>query len=178
MRQLPRRPIPGACPSLLPSLVAVALLMLSTPLAATPLCRWMDDSGRTHFSELVPEQYQKGATCTDSMRYELTPEQARAAEQKAAEARAGDQRDAAARPSPASSAASGAPRGAASRPVEKRPAELVTDSTDCATWWRLYDASMACFGPYRTTRGATRVEAFDVCNVVASPELRCGPRRD
>ena len=59
----------------------------------------------------------------------------------------------------------------------KRPAELVTDATDCETWWRLYDESTACFGPFRTTRGATKVEAFDVCNAVASPEPKCGPRR-
>jgi hypothetical protein len=58
----------------------------------------------------------------------------------------------------------------------KRPTEVVTDATDCATWWRIYDASVECFGPYRTTRGATKVEAFDKCNVIASPEPKCGPR--
>ena len=29
---------------------------------------------------------------------------------------------------------------------------------------------------YRTTRGAINVEGFDKCNVVASPEPKCGPR--
>lgn len=60
--------------------------------------------------------------------------------------------------------------------ITKRPAELVTETTSCPTWWRLYDESGECFGPYRTARGATKAEAFDVCNVVLSPEPKCGPR--
>jgi hypothetical protein len=43
-------------------------------------------------------------------------------------------------------------------------------------WWRIYDESVECFGPYRTTRGATKPEGFDRCNVVSSPEAKCGPR--
>ncbi|MBX9818544.1 MAG: hypothetical protein K2X79_10980, partial [Burkholderiaceae bacterium] len=60
----------------------------------------------------------------------------------------------------------------------KRPAETVTDATDCPTWWRIYDDSNACFGPFRTVQGGLKPEAFDHCNAVASPELRCGPRRN
>ena len=59
----------------------------------------------------------------------------------------------------------------------KRPAEIVTGATDCPTWWRLYDESAECFGPYRTTRGATKAEAFDKCTPIPSPELKCGPLR-
>ena len=60
----------------------------------------------------------------------------------------------------------------------KRPTETVNDSTDCTTWWRLYDESAECFGPFRTTRGAIKPEAFDSCNVIPSPDLKCGPRRN
>jgi hypothetical protein len=59
-----------------------------------------------------------------------------------------------------------------------RPAQTVTERTDCATSWRLYDESLACFGPFQTVRGAIKAEAFDVCKVVANPEPRCGRRRD
>ena len=58
----------------------------------------------------------------------------------------------------------------------KRPAEVVTEATACSTWWRICDESVECFGPYRTTRGALKAEAFDTCNVVASPEPECGLR--
>jgi hypothetical protein len=79
---------------------------------------------------------------------------------------------------PPADGASGArrPAKAASQSIEKRPSESVTEATDCPTWWRIYDESVECFGPYRTTRGATKVEAFDKCNVIASPEPKCGPR--
>jgi hypothetical protein len=62
--------------------------------------------------------------------------------------------------------------------VVKRPLERITEATDCPTRWRLYDESTDCFGPYQTTHGATRVEAFDACNVIESPEPLCGLRSD
>lgn len=156
------------------------LLVLAAPVAqATAICRWVDASGRTQVSDTVPERYRARATCTDSQRYELSPEQRRAAQQQAADERARAQaREAAARPPAAPASAPPRPASDAAPPVTKRPATVPTDATDCATWWRLYDESAACFGPYRTARGATRAEAFEVCNVVIRPELRCGPRRD
>ena len=156
--------------------VTLALTLSSTPLWATPICRWVDGSGRTQLSETFPERYRQGATCTDSQTYELTPAQRQASEQRQREEQARALRDAA---KPAV-AASGPPRsaGGATSPSAKRPAELVTDATDCPTWWRLYDESGACFGPFRTAHGGMKAEAFDVCNVVASPSPRCAPRSD
>ena len=83
-------------------------------------------------------------------------------------------------PRPAAGAASGAaPAGqSAPQPGTRRPADVVTDATDCAAAWRLYDESVACCGPHRMTQGATKAEGVDRCNVVMSPEPRCGPRRD
>lgn len=154
---------------------AIALLLVSASAQATPICRWVDESGRTQIAEVVPERYRNIAVCTDSQRYELSPEQRRAAEQRVAddEERA---REAAAQPP--SNRASSAPRPAraASKSGAKRPIEVVTANTDCTTWWRIYDESVECFGPYRTSRGATKREGFDKCNVVASPEAKCGPR--
>ena len=167
MRLLPHRSLVLAGGWLPSVIVATTLVVACARIGATPICRWVDSDGRSQLSEMVPEQYRKGATCTDSMQYELAP----------GEAHTGVVQDVA-RPLAPLPAVAPVPLQAASHPVAKRPAEVVTDATDCPTHWRLYDASMACFGPFRTTRGATRVEAFDVCNVVASPELRCGPRRD
>ena len=156
-------------------LVAMALALQSPPTGATPICRWVDEKGRTQIAEVVPEKYRQVASCTDSQKYELSPEQRRAAEQGVAEDRARARKEAV---KPPGEWASNAPRpsAAASRPGVKRPTEVVTDSTNCETWWRIYDESVECFGPYRTTRGATKVEAFDACNVVPSPESKCGPR--
>jgi hypothetical protein len=157
------------------ALAAVSLGLLSTVAAATPVCRWVDEAGRTHLTDVVPERYKAWATCTDSNRYELSASQRRAALKRVEEDRAATTRAAA---TPPLRPASGTERrtASASGSVVKRPAEGVTDATDCATWWHLYDESIACFGPFRTTRGATKVEAFEVCNAIASPEPMCGAR--
>lgn len=128
---------------------------------------------------MVPEKYQKVAVCTDSQRYELTPEQLQAAEQRTADdqARAQPRRRALKPPTKAASGA-GSPAQVASQSSAKRPSEVVTEATDCPTRWRIYDESVECFGPYRTTRGATKAEAFDHCNAIASPEPKCGPRNN
>ena len=125
-------------------------------------------------SDVVPDQYKKSATCTDSQNYELSQAQKREAQQRAAEVKNRAQRDATVTPMPAASSPSGA-TGELPLPIEKRPRELITDATDCQTQWRIYDESIACFGPYRTARGATKPEGYDYCNVIASPELKCGP---
>jgi hypothetical protein len=63
-------------------------------------------------------------------------------------------------------------------PIAKRPIEVITDTTNCQERWRIYDESVACFGPYRTAKGATKPEGFDKCNDILSPEIKCGPRRN
>jgi hypothetical protein len=162
------------------SLLAL-MAMWPFPGGATPLCRWVDDHGLTQFAQTVPERYKAVATCTDSARYDIPPAQLRAAQQRAEDERQRAARAAsvAAPGSAASSAsASARPAAAASAPAPKRPAQAMTERTDCATSWRLYDESLACFGAFQTVHGAIKAEAYDVCNVVASPEPRCGRRRE
>ena len=155
--------------------LAPALLLLSMDAGATSICRWVNERGQTQIAEVVPEKYKKVAICTDSQKYELSPEQRQAAERRLAEDQARARTAAAKLLADRASSAPG-PARAASRPGPKRPTEVVTDTTDCTTWWRIYDESAACFGPYRTTRGAIKVEGFEICNVVESPVPKCGPR--
>jgi hypothetical protein len=157
------------------SLGTISLSLLSAGVQATSLCRWVDESGRTQIAEVVPEKYRKVAVCTDSQKYELSAEQRRAAEQRVTDDKERARKAAANPPSDRASSAA-RPARAASQAGTKRPTEVVTADTDCTTWWRIYDESVECFGPYRTTRGATKPEGFDRCNVVASPEPKCGPR--
>lgn len=160
-------------PRVYPLLALAAVMLLVSPQQnAAPICRWVDESGRTQVASAVPDLYRETAVCTDSQKYEVSPAQRQSAEQRVAEDRA--RADAARRPAPPATKTT-RPAAIPSRP-NKRPVETVTDATDCPTWWRLYDESSACFGPYRTTRGATRAEAFDACNVIVSPEAKCGPR--
>lgn len=156
----------------------VAAMLLASPIAnATPICVWLDDVGRTQYASVVPEEYKAVATCTDSQQYELSPEQQRAAEKaKAAREDIANALLEAAKLAAMAAASSPPVVGTAPRAVTKRPAEVVTEATDCTTWWRLFDESAECFSPFRTTRGAIKVEAFDVCNAVPSPEPKCGLR--
>lgn len=152
----------------------VLLLGLSPGAWATDIYRWVDENGRTHLSDVVPERYRDRATRIDSRQYELTPEQQREARERAAR-----EAERTPHPSPAAAEAPVPPAPAAVRePVTKRPAQTVNANTDCATWWRLYRESQACFGPYRLVGGGIKPEAFDRCNEIPSPELPCGPYRD
>ena len=155
--------------------LAPALLLLSMDAGATSICRWVNERGQTQIADVVPEKYKKVAICTDSQKYELSPAQRQAAERRLAEDQARARTAAAKLLADRASSAPG-PARAASRPGPKRPTEVVTGTTDCTTWWRIYDESAACFGPYRTTRGAIKVEGFEICNVVESPVPKCGPR--
>lgn len=153
------------------ALVGVSVVAVSAQ--ATPICRWVDDSGRTRLADVVPERYAASARCTDSRQFEISSDRSQQADERARQLRQradtskplkGD-----AAPSPSSAAAS----GPAAPVAGKRPARSVDRSTDCATWRRLYDESSACFAPYRTV-GGTKAEAFRQCRVIPSPDPKCG----
>ncbi|APW44541.1 DUF4124 domain-containing protein [Rhodoferax saidenbachensis] len=158
-------------------LVGLTLMLLTSALGATSICRWVDANGRTQMSDVVPDGYQNSASCTNSQKYELSPEQQRDAEKRAADERSLLRSHEQGMP-PKTPSSPAAPAGAETPVRTKRPAQLVTDSTDCQTWWRIYDESSECFGPFKTTQGGIKPEAFDQCNEVKSPELQCGPRRN
>ncbi len=158
----------------LAGLLVTAHALISPAMGASLICRWVDQKGRTQIADVVPDRYASVATCTDSKQYELTPDQRRDAAQRKAVERSKARRDMAKLPKKAASSAS-RPMDAASQPRAKRPTEVVTDTTDCATWWRIYDESGECFDPYKTLRGI-RSEAFDNCNEVPSPAPKCGLR--
>jgi Domain of unknown function (DUF4124) len=151
------------------TLAALGLLAAAAAKAAT-VYRWVDEQGKVHYAEVVPERYRGVAKPLAAAADEPTAEQRREALERARREKAGAgtaTTDRAA--APASAAASAA--------AAKRPAQLPNDRTDCETWQRLYMESLECFGPYRTVRGATKPEAFEVCNVVPEPPpTRCRPR--
>lgn len=152
--------------------VVLAVGLAAAPVSAAPatIYRWTDEHGKTHYTEQVPEKHLKTARPVATGSAEPTVAQQREAQERAAS----QQRLAAAIDSAASKARSTPrPSPAASTPLAKRPAQVPNERTDCSTWARLYQESLDCFGPYRTTRGATRVEAFTFCTAVDEPPSRC-----
>ncbi len=159
--------------SFVSALGALSLLASAVVDAAT-VYRWVDEQGKVHYSEVVPERYRNVAKPLGIAPNQPTAEQQREALERAQKEKARAAAIATNRSLlPASAAAAPAP----SRSAGKRPAQVPNDQTDCETWQRLYMESIECFGPYRTVRGATKPEAFDVCNVVPEPPpTRCRMR--
>ena len=166
--------VPGAMASpvrLRDTLVAGLILAGALACHGAVFYRWVDENGRTHVSDVVPEKYKKSATRIESGQYEVPPErkqqaQEQAAREKAFAEEAAKRRESA--PVPASAPSASKPT------APKRPAQGVTASTDCETWRRLYRESIECFDPYRTARGV-KPEAFEKCTEIPDPKPKCGP---
>lgn len=169
-----------------PFAFAVALCLLapvSASAAGDAVYRWVDDQGKVHYAEIVPQRYQDVAKRVDAPADEPSAEQRREALERADQnkARAAELATERATERAADRAAekqqlptSTPPAAVASQPAGKLPAQTPNAQTDCKTWQRLYQESMACFGPFRTVGGGTQAEAFAHCNVVAEPPAaRC-----
>jgi len=145
-------------------------MLVSVSMAAT-VYRWQDDQGTVHYSDVVPEKYRGTARPVDATPSPLTDAQQREA---LARAQLDKSKLSVDRREQTSPPARAQPSSGASRAGVKRPSQVPNEQTDCETWQRLYRESLDCFGPYRTVRGATKPEAFEVCNVVAEPpSTRC-----
>lgn len=155
------------------SALPVLVLLFSTakmPVGAATIYRWTDEHGKTHYAERVPEKYQKTAKPVTTGNSSPTQVQQREAQEQATrlKSRASATESAASQPR-----STPMPVPASAAAPAKRPAQVPNDRTDCETWSRLYRESLDCFGPYRTTRGATREEAFTYCTPVEQPPSRC-----
>ncbi len=147
-------------------------IMLISPLYAADIYRWVDENGRTQFSDVVPEKYKKSAIKMNTRQAEPSAEQRKGAEDRAAQesAQAAESAQRKAR----------ADVGKAAKPVSAAtPARkpVVDANTDCATLFRLYRESLDCFAPYIMANGTTRAEAFDKCTAIPDPAPKCGPAK-
>lgn len=158
------------------SVACCALWLL--PAHAADIYRWVDDQGKTHLSDTVPERYRQGATRIDPRSYDLTTDQKAEAQNRAAREKARAalveaqrermQRAAPARPSLAPASAAPAATAKASQPAKP---------DDCDTLRRLYRESLDCFAPYVTATGGVKTEAFQKCEVRKDPSPQCGIAR-
>lgn len=132
----------------------LALLLLATALpASAEVYKWVDEKGRTHFGEVVPERYRKSATSlTPAPLNTISGSQLRGPARSEGKAAAETDRPEDAAPAPE------APRDSASA---------------CEAEWARYRASQECFQKYRLANGALRSGATEACETVAQPERRC-----
>jgi len=145
----------------------LALAFLSLPAGAADIYRWVDENGKVHISDVVPEKYRGSAKRMDTGASEVSPENRAAAEARAAadreRARLSDE-----------ARAEAARRQAIQHPdpvaLPRPPAE-----SDCEKAHRLYKESVDCFAPFVTARGTVKEEAFNFCTSLPDPSPRCGP---
>lgn len=162
-------------------MAAIALMPVAGLCWATDIYRWVDEQGRTHMADAVPERYKASASKTNSKRFEVSQsdhlaalariakERDRLAAEQAEQARAEAARRARAEAAQRSSApVSGS---AASRAASRsgKPS-----APECAGLWREYFKSQECFAPYHLSGGGIKVEAFDHCTQIVSPMQQCG----
>ena len=155
----------------------LALIILLTlgglwlpPLYGADIYRWVDQDGRVHLSDTVPEQFKKSATRIDSRQYELTPAQRREAEARTARDKAqAAERDAKAAATAGRAASAAAPASAVS-------AEAGT--ADCATLRRRFAESNECFAPFFNRNGSVKAEGYAKCGApVPYPTNECSSAR-
>ena len=154
------------------------LCALSFAASAAVTWRWVDDNGRVHYSDTVPDKFKKTATKVDTTPSELNADQkaeakARAERERlAAEARAREANARAARNAPAASAPASAAAAAASGP--RTAGGIAPPGNDCASQQQAYRASQECFAPFRNVNGSIKTEAYEKCVEVPDPSPRCG----
>ncbi|WP_221227773.1 DUF4124 domain-containing protein [Rhodocyclus tenuis] len=116
--------------------------------------RWTDDTGQVHYGDTVPSAYQRAAKPVDLNNVEVSDEERQAAAVRLLQEKNLLQQNAESAQPPAP-----APQPA---PAENQPGS-------CEEQWLRYDASWACFNPYRTAYGAVKAEAFKHCTEIKAP---------
>lgn len=149
------------------AMVAVLMLVqagMAGRVAAADVVRWVDEKGRTHYGNVVPQEYE-GVTKPVRSGVEVTPEQRRNAELQAERERALAAQDAQLTGN----------RGPA-QPAVRSPAGLprpvagnASPNAVCEADWRDYRASEACFARYKVVGGGLKSEAFQVCRQLTRP---------
>jgi hypothetical protein len=123
----------------------------------------VDEEGTVHYGDSVPDKYKDSATHKPQLKddHPVIDVEGTAREQRA--------RQRARQVLESDSAPSAAPASA------NPPAPAVSENTGdmtCEEQWQRYNASQACFAPYRLANGGIRPEAFDNCVAVPQPP-RC-----
>ena len=139
-----------------------------SPAYGADIYRWVDENGRIHYSDAAPHRSRKSVTRMDSRQYELTPEQRKEAEARAA-------RDRAASVNVPERKAEAAPSVAPANPPENHAsAKPEAPASDCDTLLQRFWESYECFAPFMNVNGSYKPNAFETCGpAVPYPAREC-----
>lgn len=141
---------------------AAALVVLAGALAtahAAEVYKWVDENGRVHYGNSVPDAQKSKAKAVELKGAQLTADQRAAAEARLEREKAALQEMSRKRePTQPPVATLPAPKPA---PAGGKPT--------CEQEWARFHQSAACFAPYRLATGGIKAEAFKVCAEVPTP---------
>lgn len=125
-----------------------ALLLLAVLPAQAEIFKWVDENGRTHFGEVVPDKYRKTATS-------MSPQPTNTIQGSALRG---------------TSRATG-DEGSASSDAGERPTAPVAQSAaeQCRARQERYRQSQECFARYRNANGSLRADAAQNCEDIPQP---------
>lgn len=129
-----------------------ALLLLAVLPAQAEIYKWVDEKGRTHFGEVVPDKYQKSSTS-------LSPQPMNTIQGSALRGPARQGSD------PTGAGTSAAPEANPATPARQSAAE------QCRAQQERFRKSQECFARYRNANGSVRPEATQNCEDIPQPPL-------
>jgi uncharacterized protein DUF4124 len=149
------------------SRIALALFLLVVCLAArAEVFRWVDENGKTHYGDVVPEKYKQKAKRVDSSGPEVSGAQRQEAAERAAKEKARLDALQKSRDAKDDAAKAGS------------PAPVAQSGDECEEQMKAYLDSLACFDKYRNAKGrGAKVEGFQECKEVPQPR-QCLPKAD
>src|SRR5690349_14933853 len=131
---------------------------MSLPVSAADVFRWVDDDGKTHYGESVPERFKQNARkvdltgvggVSDAQRQEA---EARLAREKAKVESLQRGREEKADAAPAA--------------TTPPPPDAPQAGNECEEQMKKYLASQDCYAPYRNANGSLKPEASERCTDV------------
>ncbi len=125
--------------------------------------KWVDEAGRIHYGESVPDQYKQKAGKIDSSGPEPTDAQRREAATRLAKEKAISESMTTSRTTPAAPGSVPATAGVKDK------------DNSCEAQKKRYAESELCFAPYRNATGGIKAEAFQHCVEVKEPKCSAQP---
>lgn len=144
--------------------ISTALCSFGLPAHSLDIYRWVDDVGKIHMADVVPEKYRTTAKLVSYRRDNVSD-----AERQNAEARAASNK----RPLVPEQV------NATTQPTivnAPRPVQMGQQLT-CTQKWDEYYRSQECFAPYMIRQGSggslLRPEAYQYCQEIKTPAMEC-----
>ena len=147
-------------------LVLLLLLCSVFPMArGADVFRWVDENGKVHYGDAIPEKYKQQAKKVDAAGAGVTGAQRQEAESRSAKEKAKAESLQKARESQAD----------VPQPAAPPAADVPKAGAECEEQMKKYLESQDCFAPYVNATGGIKPEAFQHCTEVKQPK-GCFPK--